>query len=298
MHQHWTYLAGATLAMLATAPAHATEGGGGAYPNGAETLSVAALPPPGNYLINYTTYYSADRLNDAHGNSQVPGFSIEAYSDVLRYIHVTDRHFLGATWAQQMFVPIVDLTVHAAGQRDSRFGIGDLIVDPFILGWHFKDDWHVIAAMDTWVPVGSYDKTHLANIGRNYWTFEPVLTVSHFDPKGGPEISVKLMYDFNTENGATHYQSGEEFHTDFALAYNFNPITIGLDGYYYRQTTNDAQYGVKVGPDGYRGKTLALGPVVRYQAGKIPITFQYQHEIFADNRPQGDKFWLKTAFRF
>ncbi|OYX47029.1 MAG: hypothetical protein B7Y87_02020 [Sphingomonadales bacterium 32-64-22] len=291
-------LACTVLAVAVATPAFASEKGGGAYPNGAEALAIAALPPPGDYLINYSNYYNADRLNDSDGHSSVPDFSIDAFANVFRYIHVTDRKILGASWAQQVFVPVVDLTVHAAGQRGHRFGVGDVIVDPFILGWHFKNNWHVVAAVDTWVPVGSYNRDDLANIGRNYWTFEPVLTASHFNPAGGPEVSVKLMYDFNTRNKATDYRTGQEFHTDFAVAYNFNPVTIGLNGYYYKQTTDDKQNGVRVGDDGYKGETLALGPVVRYQAGKVPISFQYQHEMFAHNRPQGDNFWLKAAFRF
>lgn len=101
-----------------------------------------------------------------------------------------------------------------------------------------------------------------------------------------------------TRNKATDYRTGQEFHTDFAVAYNFNPVTVGLNGYYYKQMTDDKQNGVSVGDDGYKGETLALGPVVRYQAGKVPISFQYQHEMFAHNRPQGDNFWLKAAFRF
>ena len=42
--------------------AHATEGGGGAYHNGAEDFMTGALPPPGNYFINYFNYYSADKF--------------------------------------------------------------------------------------------------------------------------------------------------------------------------------------------------------------------------------------------
>jgi hypothetical protein len=293
-----TFAGAALLAMVPAAPALAGEGGSGAYPNGAEALGTAVLPPSGDYLINYTNYYTADRLNDGDGNSSVPNFSIDAASNVFRYVHVTDVKILGADWAQQVFVPVVDLTVHAAGQRDSKFGIGDIIVNPIILGWHLEDDWHVVAGLDTWVPVGRYDSEDLANLGRNYWTFEPVLAVTKFNPQGGPEVSVKLMYDFNTKNKATDYLSGQEFHTDFAAGYNFNPLAIGINGYYYKQTTDDEQGGVRVGEDGYKGEVLALGPVVRYQVGQVPITFQYQHEVFAHNRTQGDKFWLKAAFRF
>ncbi|MDA0321808.1 MAG: hypothetical protein O2923_03700 [Verrucomicrobia bacterium] len=40
----------------------ATEGGGGAYPNGAEGFMTGALPPPGNYLVDYSLFYSANDL--------------------------------------------------------------------------------------------------------------------------------------------------------------------------------------------------------------------------------------------
>ncbi|WP_030539244.1 transporter, partial [Sphingobium sp. DC-2] len=61
---------------------------------------------------------------------------------------------------------------------------------------------------------------------------------------------------------------------------------------------NRAQAGIRVGNDGFRGEVLALGPVVRTTFGKVPLTFQWQHEFMAHNRPQGDKFWIKSVFRF
>ena len=46
-----------TLSALVTGwPAHATESGGGAYPNGAEDFMSGAVPPPGTYVINYFNY--------------------------------------------------------------------------------------------------------------------------------------------------------------------------------------------------------------------------------------------------
>ncbi|SHM44458.1 Uncharacterized conserved protein [Sphingobium sp. YR657] len=282
---------------LFAADAHATEGGGGAYPNGAESLMVAPLPPPGTYLLNYTNYYTADRLNDAEGNSMVPDFSLDAYAQVSRFVHVTDKKILGATWAMQAFVPLVSLTVHAGGARDSRFGLGDMIVTPVVLGWKAGNT-HITAAVDTWVPTGKYNRENLANIGRNTWNFEPVLAMTYLDPAGKFDLSLKLMYDFSTKNKATDYQSGQEFHTDFAAGVNLKKLTLGVNGYYYKQTTGDKQGGLRVGTDGFKGEAFALGPVVRYQAGKIPISFQWQHEFMAHNKPQGDKFWLKSIFRF
>ena len=289
--------AAALAAAMIPGTAFATENGGGAYPNGAEGLDIAALPPPGTYLLDYANYYGADRLNDGNGDKLVPDFSVDAFANVARIVHVTDKKFLGATVAMQAFVPIVDLKVSAAGARDHKFGLGDVIVNPLVLGWN-KGNWHYVLTMDTYVPTGRYNKNDLANIGRNYWTFEPVAAVTYKNPKGGPEFSAKLMYDFNTRNKATDYRSGQEFHADFSASYNFNPLTVGVTGYYYKQTTADKQNGLRVGPDGFKGEAFALGPVVRTVLGKIPVTLQWQHEFMAHNRPQGDKLWIKTVFRF
>lgn len=288
---------GLVAGLLTCTGAHASEGGGGAYPNGAETVGVAQLPPPGTYVMSYSSYYDASRFNDADGDSSVPDFKVEAWAETARIIHVTDIKILGATWAQQMFIPLVDLSVDAAGAHGHKTGLGDITVNPMILSWD-KGDNHWVVTMDINVPTGRYDKQDMANIGRNYWTFEPVVAFTHASPKGGLEASVKLMYDFNTRNKATDYTTGQEFHADFALAYTVGKWTAGADGYYYVQVTDDKQYGLKVGDDGFKGEALAFGPVVRYQAGKVPVWFQWQHEVMAHNRTQGDRFWIKAAFRF
>lgn len=235
------HLLGAAAIVTATAatPALASEGGRTAYPNGAEALTIAALPPPGTYLLNYGYYYTADRLNDDNGNSAgPPDFSVNIVGDIPRFVHVTNFKVLGASVAMQAFVPIINVNVHAGGARQNKFGIGDIIVNPLVLGWQRKNTFFV-ATMDTFVPTGSYKRTNLANLGNNYWTFQPVLAVTHFNPKGpGPEVSLKLMYDFNTKNRDTNYRSGQAAHVDFAAAYNFNPLTVGITGYYLKQTTD------------------------------------------------------------
>lgn len=274
----------------------ATESGGGAYPNGAESVGVAQLPPPGTYLLGYSNYYTADRLNDAHGNKLVPDFSVRAFANIARFVHVTDIKIFGATYAMQAFLPVVDLKVDMMGRSQHRFGIGDIIVNPFILGWN-RGDWNFIATMDIFVPTGRYKKDDLANIGRNYWTFEPVFAFTYANPQGGPEVSAKIMYDFNTKNKSTDYHSGQEFHVDFAAGYNFSPLTAAVSAYYYKQTSDDKVNGVRVGPDGFRGEAFAAGPLLRYPVGPVPVTLQWQHEFKANYRPEGDKIWLKAVWR-
>ena len=279
--------------MLVAGTAHATENGGSAYPHGAEGWLTGFLPPKGTYLLNYTNYVSADRLNDADGNPIPVNFKAEALANTLRFVHVTDKKILGGTYAVQVLVPLVDLKLELGNRRDHRAGLGDIVVDPFILGWHF-DKLHVAAGIDIILPSGRYSKNALANIGRNYVTFEPAVAVTYLDPKG-PEFSTKFMYDMSTRNKATDYQSGNEFHVDFAAGWNFSKLSLGVAGYYDKQTTDDKLRGV-VFAGGNRGTAFAIGPTAKVQTGKIPIMLTWQHETVARNRSQGDKIWLKVIF--
>jgi hypothetical protein len=286
------------LSLTVTIPAGATQGGGGAYPNGAEDFMAGALPPPGTYLLNYIDYYSADRLNDNNGNKIMPGFKLDVFSEVLRVVHVTNKQLLGASWAMHLFLPIVymDVTIPGAGS-DHRTGLGDIIIDPFILGWHGAN-WHITTGVDFFLPTGAYDKNRLANPGRNYWTFEPVIAATWLTDSGF-EVSGKLMYDFNTKNNDLDYLSGQELHLDYAIGQKLSDFNLGLAGYFYQQVTDDEQYGNKVAfNDGNKGRVFAAGPAVKYSVKNMSFSLKYLFETVAVNRSEGGNLWFKFSYAF
>lgn len=276
----------------------ATQGGGGAYPNGAEDFMAGALPPPGTYLLNYMQYYSSDRLNDNNGKQIANGFKLNAFADVVRVVHVTKQQVLGASWGMHLFVPLVYLDVTVPGKgNDHRTGLGDIIVNPMILGWHGKN-WHVATGLDFYLPTGTYDKDRLANPGRNYWTFEPVLAGT-WQSDSGFELSAKLMYDFNTKNDALNYQSGQEFHLDYAVGQKLGDFNLGVAGYFYRQITDDEQDGKKVAfNDGNKGQVFGVGPAVKYNFRNMSFTLKYLFETAVENRPEGNNLWFKFSYAF
>jgi hypothetical protein len=254
-----------------------------------------AIPPPGNYLIDYALFYTADELMGNDGRNMASGFDLTVWGNVLRYVHVSKTTILGASWAQHVFLPVlnVDVTMPTPGGdlHDTRTGLGDIIVDPLILGWHFPNC-HVAAGVDVYVPVGAYDDGELANVGRNYWTFEPVVAMTCL--KGGLECSAKVMYDINVKNPDSDVRSGDEFHVDGTIGMRVANWAFGIGGYYYQQVTEDDY------PAGYpaakmmqKGKTMAVGPQVAFQLGKISLVAKYQEEFETENRPEGRKAWLK-----
>jgi hypothetical protein len=284
------------LTFCFSAIGHATEGGGGAYNNGVEGFGAGMFPPPGTYLLNYVTYYTADSFKDKDGNNAIPKFELDALADVIRVVHVGKSTLLGGNVAMQAILPIVHLEVAVPGRSQSNNGLGDLVISPLILTWH-SGNLHYVAGLDVDIPVGAYDKNDLANIGRNYWTFVPIVAATYMSDSGF-ELSGKFMYDINTENHANSYQSGNEFHFDYTLAKKFNTFSVGAGGYFYKQVTNDEQNGVKVGSDGNKGQVFAIGPQFKYDYKNMSFAFKYQKELLVENKPEGDKFWFSLMYAF
>lgn len=299
----------AACAAFAGTSAHATESGGNVYPLGAEGTLAGALPPPGVYYLGYVQSYSADRFNDGDGKQGfIPAFDVDAQAAVSRVVWVTGRKVLGADLAMHVVAPVVRLDAHIAGVSDRRTGVTDVTVDPLILGWHFTNGLHVLTGVDINVPVGNYSRTSVANISRHHWNVEPVVAVAYY-PKNGLQFDLKAMYDINFKNRdaqinalnptGADYRSGNELHVDFAATKPVHPkVSVGVGGYYYRQTTSDqvddpaAQATIDT-LGGFKGEVFAAGPTVRVAAGKAQVIATWQHEFTARYRPQGEKLWIK-----
>lgn len=288
------FLAVLSILCMTQKDVSATENGLGAYQNGAECFMAGAVPPPGTYFLNYFMFYTADKFKIKDG-PDVPHFDAKVTADILRLIHVTKHQILGGFWGVHVFLPFVNVDLTTPGGSDTKFGIGDIIVDPFILSWHTKN-WHFATGLDVYIPTGAYNNKDIANIGRNYWTFEPLFGFTYVSD-GGFEVSSKFMYDFNTENNDKDYLSGQEFHFDYLVGYNIKPWGIGLSGYYYKQITDDKQNGEKV-PDGFKGQVFALGPSIKYDYNNMTFNLKYQKEMSVENKPEGDKFWFKFVYAF
>ena len=294
------------LATLAIGSVQAKEGGD-QYPNGAETWLAGALPPPGNYFLNYFGYYSGD-LVDGSGK-KVPGAGVDAWFNAFRFVQITEHKILGGNWGWHVIVPVVHQDVNLGFGGKSKVGLGDITVNPFVLSWHTKN-WHWAAALDINLPVGAYKEGDpRQSIGANYWSVEPIFAVTYLGDTGW-EVSAKFMYnikasnkDFRPDVGAPKmkYESGDEFHMDYLVGKRFGPWGVGLSGYYLKQTTNDKLNGQTIGAgpggiwsEGRKGEVFAIGPTVSYTTkGGVHFTGQWNRETSAENRFEGDKFILK-----
>ena len=288
-----TLLLLAAAFMMTATYAQATEGGGSAGANGTEDFNAGAVPPPGFYYLNYLTYYAADNLKDDNGNTVPIAFNVKATANVSRFIYVTDYKILGANLGMQTLIPLVNLNVTTPGGHHSAAGLGDILVTPALLAWHTKN-FHAVTAIDVFMPTGDYDKDTIANIGRNYFTMEAVAAGTYISDTG-IELSTKLMYDVNSKNHKTDYQTGDEFHADYLLGYHLNKFKLGINGFVYKQITDDGGSGAT---NGNKGQVFGLGPAFSYNYKDIDFAVKYQKEFLAENRAEGQKVWFKLAMRF
>ena len=275
--------------------AHATEGGVSMYPNGTENFMAGALPPPGLYGMVYANHYEATQVNDNSGNSlNIPGFKVQANVVAGRIVWLPGVKVMGGDLVTHAILPMVNLSVDAAGASQSKTGQGDMTVGVGV-GFHHSPSLHSVMALDFFLPTGGHDKNDLANIGKNHWGFEPMYAVSIVNPNGF-NGDIKLGYIFNGRNSATDYTSGNEFHFDYAAGWGLgNGWTVGVGGYVYKQMTDDKQGGVTVANN--LGSAMAIGPNVKYDSGKGWFaTLKWEQETNVKNRAEGQSLWLKAVF--
>jgi hypothetical protein len=300
----------------------AEEGGSGHYLPGSIASFIDGVPPDETFLIRFN---GVDYIGSAAINRPLPFAGLAALHPKANVggggVTVLWRPplDLGPRWSYAMSatIPLISANVSAnlgvtlpnglAGTVDrssSTVGLGDIVLMPLMLNYNVNPDFNINGRVGFYAPTGSYQDGRLANTGKNYWTTEPMLGFMYFGKKNGVEVSVFAGSDFNTENPATHYKSGTQFHVDGTLAQHFPALGglagFGVNAYDYTQVSADSGNGANLGP--FEGQTAGLGPVVSY-AGKVAgqntvWECKWLHEVETHNRLSGDIFWLKIVDKF
>jgi hypothetical protein len=190
-------------------------------------------------------------------------------------------------------------------RADSTSGIGDITMIPFWLHWASGEfSWGV--QLDVYAPTGDYNTGQLANAGLNFWTFEPLVSVSYISKKIGLEVTTTAGLDFNTNNNATDYQSGDVFHFDTTIAehlpfFGCGTIGAGINGYYWKQFTGDSGSGAKLGS--FETLMTGVGPVLSYISPQfcghtIVAELKWLPQMDTHYTLNGDYIWFKVALLF
>ena len=318
MHKHFTRRCGPALVALAAltvfgGPAGATELGGSSYPVGVE-LGYGDMLPPGLYNL---AYYSRSQAASLKGESgQDLGWAryrLTADTISYRLQYVWESRLIGAGVESALVLPFPSITLEkqvASALPESggtRFGLTDPLLVPLRLAWK-GDELNQSLALEVVVPLGAYDVNARVNTGRNYWQLAPAYAAT-YRPSAEMAIGFKLRYGINSKNDGTGYRSGDEVTLEYSAGYRLtSTASVGVQGYFFRQTTDDelngqptsATNGRLIGSGiGNRGSANAIGPFVSYRfSPRLVVTGKYQHDFDVRNRGEFSRFWLQTLLPF
>ena len=265
----------------------------GHYTPGALGLGAATLPPPGFHWTSYNMFYTSDTLRDASGNKIPVNLDLNVFASANQFTYMTRHKVLGADFGADFILPIVNVDVSMDGVDESSFGIGDIYIEPVVLGWH-TPRFDVAVAGGFYIPTG--DSGDPSSVGKGYWSFMETLGATYyFDTSRTWTASVLTRWLQNTENRDTDITPGAEVVAEYGLAKSFpnadRIITLGIAGYTYAQLTDDS--GTGASDEKFIGN--AVGPEIRYMGFKpfpFQISLRYLREYGAENTTEGTNVCL------
>ena len=282
---------------------------------GATGFGAGMVPEEGFHFgqLYWLTEFSSDQ-DFTQGTNRVQDLDVDIFltaAGIPTYTH--DIEPLGARLKALAFVPFVwiDGTFTVANapneseHKDAQLGdIGFEVA----LGWQEKDIFGIQGLQFDYTPgllvvapTGHYEQQEVLNAGRHRWLIQPHFSYTLFHEGTGLEVSQRIMYGFNTTNGRTNYRSGQEFHFDWAVGHRFDfGMTLGMFGFWYRQTTADGGRGATVGD--LKGKSWGFGPAIQYSSEVfgVPVTgaVRYQKVMQHRNRLDDDSFFFQLVVNF
>lgn len=303
-------LALALVCLLATSQyTRAAEGGTSFYfPGLYGGFGPALTPEPGIHVYNASTIYRAKTdlpILAIPANQRYEG---SAFINLTRAYYVTDQVLFGARFAVGIRIPYVNIDLDvdwtnpfaSLSFEAKTAGKGDLGIIPVSLFWK-RGKFYFNLYETVTAPTGDFDSLSFPNASRNHWSFDTVLAMSWTDMQRGLEVALVPGFIVNSENTATNYKSGNEFHVDFMLNKLLSPsIGIGLHGSYYRQLTGDSGSGAFNGA--FKGKASTIGPAFLLRpkiAGRQGyVAMKWLHEFDVENRFAGDLYIVNAGLKF
>jgi hypothetical protein len=260
-----------------------------------ETIMPGMMPPTGQtILLEFNNFYQANGVMDGSGHSLVPGFHLRVAAVAVKVVHNWGVKALGGMLVSSLALPVVYQHLDLPFGRFDKTGLANPDIGVLAVSY-VKGDLHWWYGIDVYTPGAQYDKTAVLNVGQHNFATAPEGAFTYLPRRGRDELSSKFQYIVNFTNPATQYRSGHEFVWEYAAMHNVTKqASIGLNGFYYQQTTSDRQYGIPV-PGGDQGRTLAAGPQIKYRLGAMELIVKYQKETLVENRTKGNSFWCQLG---
>ena len=279
-----------TLAIFAfghPSRADAAEAGFSTYGLGGSAFDAGVTPPPGTYLTFVSGYYEAKIGGDVTlgGITLNVGSKVDFFQSALNGLYVPDQKILGGNLGLSVTVPVghIDLNASVTGPLGNTFrdetsgwGLGD-ITTRVQLGWQQGDFAHT-AYLQAVAPSGRYKVRFEPDIGLNRPGIDTGWAFTWTEKTSKLQFNGTFGVTFNFDNAATDYESGTDFHFEWAIGHELcSGLVVGVAGYDYRQLTGNSGSGPRLGP--FEGSVDAIGPALTYTTlvGTTPLILSARH---------------------
>lgn len=279
---------------------------------GATTGSHAgALPPPGLYL-SYDVDYEWGTLKNGSGKTSGVDLKAKNVAMVLGLTWSTDYTLLGARYAAAIAQPYkIARSTGSTNGTQTNHGLMNTTLIPAILSWDLGYGFHLASGVAFVLRNGDYEysdsngSTNMAanNLANHYYTVQPNIALTYFYHDWA--FTANNTVDFNSENTATNYRSGNTYYLDLTATKKIEAWTVGVIGNWTKQLADDKQNGQVVRPgylngreimaDGKRVEHVMMGPILAYDFGSFSVSSRFLTDIKARNDPKMSFFHVGVA---
>lgn len=277
---------------------------------------------PGYSYQTYLRYSSASSIRDNSGNKvkafDDPKITSAQWLNQITY-YSPDSIGAGGHLGWSFLLPIIALdgSFGSGGPalKDNATGFGDITTGPLIqfdpiVDAHGRPVFVQRLSLDVILPTGKYDEHKDINAGANFFSANPYWAATWM-PAPRWEMSWRWYYLYNLKNkdpasstpqvyqgrAVNDTQAGQASWINFTASYEIFPnVSAGLNGYYFRQLSDDKVNGSQL--EDSREKVLGIGPGLFWKIRDGDgLWFNVYQETGVENRAKNDLFvTLRAAF--
>jgi hypothetical protein len=292
------------LALLAQAASAQVRG---VYPTGMNATNAGVAPGPGWSYSNLFIANTRDERAGPSGETLATGEQ-SVLLDLNTFAWGTENPlFAGARFAATATVILSQNSLESdvEGSLGGGGGLGDLFVQPVILGWtKGQYDWR--AAYGIVAPTGRFEAGADDNVGAGYWTHALSAGLTYTASKArSASLSAFVMYELHGQQETTDIRPGDTLTLDASwmqVAAQRADIAfqVGAVGYAQWQTSDKRGPGVTAaeGADHYRVYAFGLATSVAWPARRSSLAFKVFREFEARSTFEGYSVHLSAAMAF
>jgi len=256
--------------------------------------------PPGTFV--FLTYAGQAHFPDyADNNGDDLKFGYDQSFLLLRPLYVIGKIADKMTYGVNAVIPIAHLCLDSDNELGassvSEFGLGDIVLSPFIFLYENPDSQFYISFWEfVSLPTGDYSMKNAVNIGRDTWFFEHQIAFGWYPGKFG--LDVCINYWQYLESDKAKYDEPDALEVEAVVSYGVtDKFRVGVQAAYW-VGLDDATYDDVKAPD-TEPRNFKLGLNLSYALKENFIAgIRWMHDVDSENYVNGDWAYLRLTYIF